>query len=403
MRQPRSLVFMVTSEMTAATFLKGYLASLRAHGFDVTLVASSEGGLERLAAAEGVSVEPVPMRREPSPGTDVVSLLRTVRLFRRLRPEIVVTATPKASLLGMLAAAMTRVPVRVYQVWGLRIETERGLRRLVLEALERLTLRLASHITANSTSLAAEVRRYALGRRVDMVGHGSSHGVDLERFNRSAEMPALPGGLPEALAKDRLIVGSVGRVHRDKGILTLLQAMHAVAAERPATLLVVGPDEDAATEARLAEDHGPLRVIRVGAVDDPRPWFLAMDIHVLPTLREGFPNVVLEAAALGVPTITTDATGARDSVIDGVTGRIVPAGDPESLAIAIASLASDPLERERFAIAGRAHVERHFEQQAVWDAQGSFLEGIRAATIARPERASRRRDVQPDDTSRAHR
>lgn len=377
-RTARSLVFIVTSELTAATFLKGYLANLRERGFTVTVVAASTGRLESLARQEGIDSHAVPMRRDPSPLADLASLRALISLLRRLRPEIVVTATPKASLLGMLAGVLTRVPVRVYQVWGLRVETELGLRRAALTSLERMTLRMATHIVANSHSLADEVHRLARGRRVEVVGHGSSHGVDIEHFNRRrADIPRLPPESGEALAADGVVVGVLGRVHRDKGILTLLEAARIVANQRPTTLLVVGPGEDEVTERALAADLAPLRLVRVGAVDDARPWFLAMDIHVLPTLREGFPNVVLEAAALGVPTVTTTATGARDSVIDGSTGVLVPPGDAHALAEAIERLASDSNERLRLADAARTRVENDFRSELVWKLQGDFLENAR--------------------------
>jgi glycosyltransferase involved in cell wall biosynthesis len=383
---------MVTVESTATSFLRGYLARLAHRGFDVTLVATDEGRLKEFARQHGVRAAPVSMRRDPDPAADLRSLVALARILRRRRPEIVVTATPKASLLGMLAATLTGVPVRVYQVWGLRCETETGPRHWLLARLERATLLLSTHIVANSPSLAAEIRRLVPGRHVAVVGEGSSHGVDLARFSRAAAMPPLPAAAREAISGHGIVVGSIGRVHRDKGTLVLLDAMRAIAAERPATLLVVGSSEDEATERELSRDLAPLRVVRVSAVDDPRPWFTAMDVHVLPTLREGFPNVVLEATALEVPTITTTATGARDSVIDGVTGLLVRPSDAAALRHAILRLLDDEALRRRCTAAARQRVEQHFSNEHIWDLQIAYLEAARGdqdSEVRKPSRPRR--------------
>lgn len=374
---------MVTSEVTAQAFYPGYLAYLREHGWAVSLVASSKGRLLDLASREGIVAYDLPMRRDPAPVRDVVSLVRAIRLLTKLRPEVVVASTPKAGLLGMIAARVTGVPVRVYQVWGLRLETERGMQRAMLTFLERVAARLATQVVANSPSLATALADAGIARDATVVGAGSVSGIDLERFDpANPDIPEIDSETRAALDAEGagFRVGYVGRIHRDKGVEVLLAAAESCAASGlPVTLIIVGPPEDRAMEKRLRDsDAAGVRVIRVGSVADPRPYFLAMDVHCLPTRREGMPTVVLEASALGVATITTDATGARDSVIDGVTGLVVPVDDVDALADAIRALAANPTLRASLGSGARAHVIEHFDRPRVFALQAANLEAQRA-------------------------
>lgn len=370
-RQPKSVCLMVTHESTANVFYRHYLEFLRESGWTVSIVTSSLGTLRELGNREGVAAYDLPMRREPSPLRDAVSLVRAVILLLRLRPEVIVAATPKAGLLGMVAGWLTRVPVRVYQLWGLRLETETGWRRALFIILEKTAARLATQVVANSTSLAQEAEALGIGNSMTVLGEGSSHGVDLEYFDRTnVDIPELPPDVAEKLAErpDALTVGFVGRVHRDKGVDTLIEAVErCVRSGIDVNLLIVGSSEDENIEALMSRPSVPgLVIVRVGPVSDTRPFFLAMDLHCLPTMREGFPNVVLEASALGIPTITTTATGARDSVRAGVTGIIVKAGSSEDLADAISSLGND---RSRITLMGkkaRAWVSRSFGKKRMW-------------------------------------
>jgi len=362
--------------MSAAAFYRGYLGFLTSKGWDVTLIGHSNGDLERIAESEGVRAVAIPMRRDPAPLHDVVSLARMVWLFVRTRPAAVVSATPKASLLGMVAARLAGVHVRVYQMWGLRLETETGIRRAVYRTLEKVTARGASHIIANSRSLAEAASNEGIARNILVLGEGSATGIDLARYSAEASMPAVDSETAQFLidGNGAFTVGFVGRVNRDKGIPVLLEAAR-IAIDRgvPTQLLIVGSSESDEIEEQIERVGTTLRLHRVLAVTDPRPYFLAMNVHCLPTLREGFPNVVLEAAALGVPTITTDATGARDSVVDDETGIIFPVDDAEALAAAIVRAATEPCLLDRLSAAGRDRVRSQFDQSIVWSAHERFL------------------------------
>jgi len=275
-----------------------------------------------------------------------------------------------------VAARLAGVHVRVYQMWGLRLETETGIRRAVYRTLEKVTARGASHIIANSRSLAEAASNEGIARNILVLGEGSATGIDLARYSAEASMPAVDSETAQFLidGNGAFTVGFVGRVNRDKGIPVLLEAAR-IAIDRgvPTQLLIVGSSESDEIEEQIERVGTTLRLHRVLAVTDPRPYFLAMNVHCLPTLREGFPNVVLEAAALGVPTITTDATGARDSVVDDETGIIFPVDDAEALAAAIVRAATEPCLLDRLSAAGRDRVRSQFDQSIVWSAHERFL------------------------------
>jgi glycosyltransferase involved in cell wall biosynthesis len=377
---------MVTNEVTAATFYRGYLSHLREQGWKVSIVASSNGTLDELGKLEGVAAHDLPMSRDPAPLADLASLIRAVRLLARLRPEVVVAATPKAGLLGMVAAWLTRVPVRIYFIWGLRLETEQGVRRFLFLLVEMLTARLATQVLSNSNSLADEVKQAGIAMEVAVIGAGSSHGVDVEYFDAArSDLPSVPVVVAQQLQlqDNAVTVGYVGRVHRDKGVGTLIEAAQSYARSGGRiNLLVVGSTEDDALETRLAEtvEHN-LEIVRVQSVRDTRPFFLVMDIHCLPTLREGFPNVVLEAAALGIPTITTTATGARDSVVQGRTGILVDPSSPEQLVAAINTLARDPRLRNVMGERAQVRARELFSRKLVFSLQEGNLRSQRNARL----------------------
>ena len=370
----KKVVLIVTNEVSALTFYKNYVRFLRERGWDVTVVGNSSGALEAWAASEGATGYNIPYERDPSMAKDLQTLLATIRLLRRIRPDAVVSATPKAGLLGTLAAKLAGVPVRIYQLWGLRLETESGLKRKILESCERAAIATATQTVANSFSLAraAETLGLAPPRSIEVLGAGSSHGVDLDRFSRSAA-----GAVDEHTAaflapESDLTIAFIGRLTPDKGISTLLRAVDAARARGfDIRLLLVGPVENRQLAEEVAHaDH----ICRLDNVDDVRPYMTAADVLCLPTLREGFPNVVLEAAALEVPAIVTDATGAIDSVVDGETGWIFPVEDAHALTEVIIDISEQPAQLRERGTAARARVEENFEQV--------FMFGLQEANIA---------------------
>ncbi|WP_338811220.1 glycosyltransferase [Dermacoccus nishinomiyaensis] len=343
---------------------------------EVHVVCSPGAALERLVQETGVIPHPIPMAREIAPASDARALISWLKVLRQVKPDVLVTTTPKASLLGHMSGAATRVPRRLYSCGGLRLEGDVGARRAILASMERITGRCATAVVVNSPSLAQRSRELRLFPRTRLTATvpGSSHGVDSDHFVPRARNTELLVEL--GLDPKQPVLGFVGRLTHDKGIDTLIAGMTEL--ERRGVhvqLLVVGPQDEPDSQTyleRLRALACPVAV--VGATQDVRPYFAAMDVHVLPSHREGFPNVVLEASAMRLPTVTTDATGCVDSVVDGTTGRVHAVGDVTGFADAV----SDALEAKvRMGDAAREWVARDFAPTPV---VASLLRPLRLET-----------------------
>lgn len=333
------VLYLLTDELSRL-LVKGQLGFLQCEGFDV-IVASRWATPN--APADGwdpdVSLRYLPFRREPAVLDDLRALRETIALIRKVRPDIVNASTPKAGLLGMMAAWLCRVPVRAYVVRGLRVETAGGLRRKLLWSLERLAIACANRVVFNSESLrhAAERQRLTRPERGEVIGAGSGNGIDINRFDSNVTTPDdARSGLGLALGVP--VIGFVGRLTNDKGVGDLLQALDAIhTAGVELQLLLVGDFEEGdplAGEVRTQiESHPSIR--HAGWLPEPADAYLAMDVLVFPSYREGLPNVPLEAQLCGVPVVGYAATGTVDAVLD--RKALVPTGDVNGLALTILS------------------------------------------------------------------
>lgn len=345
--------------------IEGWPEFLSDNEWEVHLVSSPGDALNDLP--KSVTVHSLPMAREPSFGADIVSFVAWFRLLRKLRPDMVMLGTPKASLLGMTASALLRVPSRIYLLRGLRGETATGWKRKLLFSLEKLTSHCAHSVLAVSQSLATKYITDGLSpaSKVTVVGLGSSNGVDLKRFSPDKR---------ERIGSEESppVIGFVGRLTPDKGLSVLMEA-EAILLEKGIShrIMIVGGQDG----PRGVENSWPAgaNVVETGLVTDTAPFYKGMSMLVLPTFREGFPNVVLEASASGVPVVTTNATGAVDSVIDGVTGIVIPSGDAEALAESIEVLLGDATLRYTLGVAGRTFVEQNYDREKVWSLTESYM------------------------------
>jgi glycosyltransferase involved in cell wall biosynthesis len=371
------IVVGITSPQTCMV-LTGRLRTLREAGFRVTLVSGPGQLFDRLALREGVERFAVPMNRGITPLKDIVSFVRLWRLLRRLKPDISEFSTPKAGLLGTLAACFAGVPRRVYMLRGLRLETAKGLKRAILLLAERVSASCAHVVLCNSASLRAKALalRVAPAAKLHLLGTGSSNGVDIERFfpglSDLRDRLNLPANAP--------VLGFVGRLTEDKGLPDLVDAFDLILKVQPnAYLLAVGwfDDSEDALDAKLRariENHP--RIICTGYMENTAPCYRAMDLLILPTWREGFPNAVLEASATGIPVITTLSTGARDAVVPEVTGLLIPPGYPEEICEAVLKLLRDPERCRRMGAAARSRVIEHFVNGHILGLTAAFYKSL---------------------------
>jgi glycosyltransferase involved in cell wall biosynthesis len=358
--------------------LTGRIKSLREAGFRVTLLSGPGKLADTLAQTEGADQVCISMERSISLLSDVVSWFRIWKTLVRLKPDLVEFSTPKASLLGLTAALLAGVPHRVYLLRGLKLECARGFKHWMLLAAEKCSAACAHVVICNSVSLRYEAEDLGIAHpgKMKVVGSGSSRGVDIDRFSpgpsQIRELYDILPGVP--------ILGFVGRLTRDKGLPELLVAFDAILKQHPEVMLMLVGWFDAAEDALDAivreriEIHP--RIVCTGYVVDPAPYYRAMDLFILPTWREGFPNAVLEAAASGVPAITTLSTGARDAVVPEVTGLLVPPGYPEAICEAAIRLLDNPEERSRMGSAARAWVLEHFVDSHILKLTVDFYWGL---------------------------
>lgn len=294
-------------------------------GWDVHVVAGS--GPELTSLDGGLTSHALDMVRDPSPWQDTKSTIGWLRLIRKLRPDAVLLGTPKASLLGLFASKILRVPVRTYLLRGLRLETATGVLARILWFLERVAVWSSTEVLAISPSLAERARELGLlGKTsIHVIGSGSSHGVDLERFNSNNAPISIRDDLRKSigLTTDEFVVGFVGRIRTDKGVPELIEAVRTLNEAAPARLILIGRIEEPELARLLTSDSKPGHVIALDHVENIERYYSLFDVLCLPSHREGFGNVVIEAATIGVPSVVSDATGVRDTVVHEETGLIV--------------------------------------------------------------------------------
>lgn len=344
-------------------------------GHDVVIVTSPDERLNAFGRRRGVQTIGVEMPRRVSPTQDWESLQALHRLFLRLKPSIVHSHTPKGGLLGTLAAHAASVPVRLYQMRGLAFVTARGPLRTVLLTTERLSCNAATHVICQSHSLhqQALVEKLVTRANSEVVLEGSN-GVDAQRFAPDQALGAkLRGEL--GISSNAKVITFVGRLVRDKGIPELIAAFERLTAT-DVHLVLAGPYEprdpvDESTRARIAAHP---RIHTLGMLSDPRPAYAASDFVVLPSHREGFPNVPLEAAAMGKAVVTTRVPGCTDSIAEAVTGMLVPVNDPGALSEAFEAYLSHPELARTHGLAGRDRVQQQFSRERIADAMVDLYE-----------------------------
>ena len=362
----RRRILRVVTAAQSVGFFEGMIPDIEALGYDVAVTSSPGSDLDRLAAG-GVRCIPVAMQRRISPWRDFVSLIRLIGVMRRERPVMVHSMTPKAGLLAMMAAALCRVPIRVHTFTGLVFPTARGITRRILIFTDRLTCRCATHIVPEGQGVMADLQTFGITRKpMHVLGYGNVRGIDLDHYSRTPEVLAQAERLRRP---DTYTFVFIGRLVGDKGINELVAAFTRLHSELPHTRLVlVGPEEselDPLQPDTIAAIGSCPAIEAVGSQADVRPWLVAADALAFPSYREGFPNVVIEAGAMGLPAIVTDINGSREIITHRRNGLIIPPRSADALHSAMRALATDPALTAALAANARPMVAERYDRRYV--------------------------------------
>lgn len=352
-----------TVPMSLTAFCSGMLKEL-SEKYEVVAVSSPGEDLNKVANREGVKTIVVPMERHISVFKDIKSLFSMVRVFREEKPTMVHSMTPKAGLICMLAAWFTRVPVRVHTFTGLVFPTASGLKRKVLMFTDKLTCACATHIIPEGEGVKNDLLNNGITKKpLKILGYGNVRGVDMEYYSRRQEVMEKA----HEIKKDIFTFVFVGRIVKDKGINELCEAFDKLSGFTTARLLLVGPFEDnldpVSEKTRTIIKNNPsIEAVGPKFGDELLPYYAASDCFVFPSYREGFPNTVLEAGALGLPSIVTDINGSREIIIEGENGFIIPSHDFNALFDAMIRIIKDKVAREKMAGNAREMIASRYEQ-----------------------------------------
>lgn len=373
----KKLIRISTIPLSLNVLLQGQLKMLSDH-YDVVAVSSPGKDLEVVAQREGVRTVEVPMERHISPLKDLVSLYRLIRLFWKEKPDIVHSLTPKAGLLSMMAGWICRVPVRIHMFTGLVFPSVTGLKQKIVMFTDRLTCLCATVVNPEGVGVKRDLEKYHItSKPMQIIGNGNVNGIDLTYYDRKNEVMERAKSFRE---KGCFTFCFVGRMVRDKGINELVSAFCRLYEENKLLrLILVGPFEDdldpvlPETKEKILHHDG---IRFMDWQDDIRPFLTASDAFVFPSYREGFPNVVIQAGAMGLPSIVTDINGCSEIIVNGQNGVIIPAKDEQALYDAMDDFIHHHEKIEDMAQHARKMVAERYDRQALWKALLDFYQQL---------------------------
>lgn len=352
--------------------LKGQLAFLNQY-FEVIAVSGEDEHLRTVAEREKVKTIAVPMQRNISPLKDLVSLCQLYFLFKKEKPQIVHSITPKAGLLSMLAAKLAGVPVRIHTFTGLIFPSKTGFLQRLLIFMDRLLCACATHIYPEGKGVKKDLMLYKItSKPLKVIANGNVNGIDTTYFSKDKVLFEEQQALKKELGINEtdFVFIFVGRLVSDKGINELVRAFSQLTTHN-SQLLLVGSTEselDPLQLETLQEIENNKNILTVGFQSDVRLYYSISDCLVFPSYREGFPNVVLQAGAMGLPSIVTDINGSNEIIVGGENGIIIPAKNATALYQAMLKISSDEQLQTQLQSNSRSKIVSRYEQQLVWKA-----------------------------------
>ncbi len=372
----QKIIRVTTVPLSLGGLLRGQLKFMSSHLKVIGI--SSKGinnGLEKVGVAEGIEVIPVEMTRKITPIKDLLAVWKLYRIFKKEKPFIVHSHTPKAGTLSMLAAKFANVPHRLHTIAGLPLVEVTGLKRTLLNIVEKLTYSCATKIYPNSFGLQNIIldNNFTNKKKLKIIANGSSNGIDVELFDYNKHNDDL---VKRKLRNDLninendLVFIFVGRLVSDKGINELINAFNQINKKvKDVTLLLVGGYETELDPLnpdtlKIIEDNP--KIVSTGWVNDVIPYFSISNILTFPSYREGFPNVVMQAGAMGLPCIVSNINGCNEIIIEGENGTIIPVKDSSALYNSMLKFYNN--QQIFSAKKCRELIETRYKRQVVWNA-----------------------------------
>ncbi|CAN1531552.1 RfaG Glycosyltransferase [Flavobacteriaceae bacterium] len=372
MSKPK-LIRTSTVSMSLDYLLKGQLSFLQNY-YEVIAVSGNDIHLEEVAHREKVRTIGIEMQRNISPLKDLLSLWNLYVLFKKEKPLIVHSITPKAGLLTMTAGFFAGVPIRIHTFTGLIFPSKTGLLKRLLILMDKLLCKFATHVYPEGNGVKQDLINFGITRKpLKVIANGNVNGIDTDYFNNNNLSELENQTLKNALGinPNDFVFIFVGRLVGDKGINELITAFKKFNSTDAIKLLLVGPFEqelDFLLVETLHEIKVNVNIISVGFQKEVRSYFAIADALVFPSYREGFPNVVLQAGAMNLPSIVTDINGSNEIISDGINGIIIASKNSVELYEAMLELVNDAELRENLQKHSREMIVSRFEQKMVWEA-----------------------------------
>lgn len=371
----KKLIRITTVPLSLDKLLEGQLRFM-SEFYEVTALSSEKEYLERIGQKENVSTFHIEMTRKITPIQDVISVIKMYFFLKKTKPFIVHTHTPKAGIVGMLAAKLAGVPHRLHTVAGLPLLEATGIKRKLLDFVEKLTYSSATKVYPNSKALLEIIQQnnYCNPSKLKVIGNGSSNGIDTNYFDKSHFSAGQNNTLKNKLGitTSDFVFIFVGRIVADKGINELVAAFSTLQKEiTNVKLLLVGPFEEELNPLQpetMNEIQTNPSIISVGYQNDVRPYFAISNALVFPSYREGFPNVVMQAGAMNLPSIVSNINGCNEIIIEGENGIIIPVKDQNALLNAMKIVAQNDIVIQKYTQNARPLIVSRYEQNVVWDA-----------------------------------
>ena len=367
------LIRITTAPLSLDVLLRGQMKYMKEHGFEVIMVSSDGKELDTVIHNESCRHKIIPMTRRMTPFRDIRCLWLLYKFFKKERPDIVHSHTPKAGLLSMIAAKWAGVKIRIHTIAGLRYITTKGLSRRILVFMERLTGKAATHVWPNSVSLKKYIteKRLVKPEKLEVIGMGSSNGIDLSRYSSTALIKGKTEEVKKIISYDERLIYflSVGRMVHDKGMDELVSAFIRVYnGNNNIRLVLVGDFENEVDPVSIKTKeliHSHPGIIMAGWSDKVE-YFMHLSFALIhPSHREGFPNVLLQAGAMGCPVICSRIDGNTDIVEQKRTGLLFEVRNENDLFEKLQYALADPAIIKEYAVALRQHIMKNFDQPVV--------------------------------------